>query len=298
MKVVVSGSTGLIGSALVRFLATKGHSVIPLVRKMADSGGSSVYWDPAAERLDMAALEGCDAIVHLAGKNVAAERWNDRVKAEIRDSRVKAARLLSDAVSKLSSPPKLMVVAEGIGYYGDRRDEVLGEDSERGTGFLADICRDCDDVTGPLVNKGVRVVNLRIGIVLSAAGGALAAMLPAFKMGAGGLIGSGRQYWSWIALDDVVEIIDYVLDNERIGGPVNTVAPNPVTNYEFTKLLGKVTGRPTVLPMPAFAARLVFGEMADALLLSSARVRPEKLLAQGYVFKFPDLEPALRHELE
>lgn len=238
--------------------------------------------------------EGPDAVVHLAGENIARARWSERQKALIRDSRVKGTRLLCDLLARYSPPPKALVCASAVGYYGDRADEILKEESAPGSGFLADVCREWEAATQPAVERGIRVVNLRIGIVLSPMGGALAKMLTPFKLGVGGTIGSGRQYMSWIALDDVVGAIHFALTNESLHGPVNAVAPNPVTNREFTHTLGRVLSRPTLFPMPAFAARLVLGEMADALLLASARVEPAQLLASGFTFRHPDLEAALR----
>jgi uncharacterized protein (TIGR01777 family) len=238
-----------------------------------------------------------DAVVHLAGENIAAGRWTERQKARIRDSRVKGTRLLCDLLARYSPPPKALVCASAVGYYGDRGDEILKEESAPGSDFLFDVCREWEAATQTAVERGIRVVNLRIGVVLSPLGGALAKMLTPFKLGAGGVIGSGRQYMSWIALDDVVRAFHFALTNQSLLGPVNAVAPNPVTNRDFTRTLGRVLSRPTVFPMPAFAARLAFGEMADALLLASTRVEPARLLAGSFIFRYPDLEGALRHLL-
>jgi len=238
-----------------------------------------------------------DAVVHLAGENIAGARWTQRQKTLIRDSRVKGTRVLSDLMGRRSPPPKVLVCASAIGYYGDRGDEILREDSASGSGFLPDVCREWEAACQPAAAKSIRVVNLRIGIVLSQAGGALAKMLTPFKLGAGGVIGSGRQYMSWIALDDVASAIHHALTHDSLRGPVNAVAPNPVTNRDFTRTLGRVLSRPTLFPMPAFVARLALGEMADALLLASARVVPARLLESGFVFRYPDLVGALRHLL-
>jgi hypothetical protein len=243
--------------------------------------------------LSAANLEGIDATVHLAGENIAARRWTPAQKAKIRESRVGGTRLLAETLAKLRKPPRTLVCASAIGFYGDRSDQRLNEDSPPGTGFLADTCREWEAAARPAVEQGIRVVHLRTGLVLASQGGALAKMLPPFRLGIAGIIGSGRQYMSWISLGDLVAVISYALSNETQRGPVNAVAPNPVTNYEFTKTLGRVLRRPTLFPMPAFAARLAFGEMADGLLLASTRVEPKRLLDCGFRFRFPELEAAL-----
>jgi uncharacterized protein (TIGR01777 family) len=297
MKVLVTGASGLVGSALVPFLTTGGHQVTRLVRSRPRADAAEVQWDPLTGSVDAAALEGLDAVVHLAGENIAAGRWTAEQKARIRDSRVKGTKTLCEALAGLSQPPSVLISASAIGYYGDRGEEVMHEDSAPGTGFLAEVCRAWEEATEPARQKGIRVVHARIGVVLSAAGGALAKMLTPFKLGAGGVVGSGTQYMSWVSLDDVVGAIHHVLCIDTLRGPVNLVAPHPATNYEFTKTLGQVLGRPTFFPLPAFAARVVFGEMADALLLASTRVVPTQLLATGYAFRHPDLAGALRHVL-
>jgi uncharacterized protein (TIGR01777 family) len=295
MKVLVSGSSGLIGSALLPFLASGGHTVTRLVR--STPGDAHVSWDPQKGTIEAARLEGFDAAVHLAGENIAAGRWTAERKALLRDSRVKGTQVLCAALASLSRPPEVLVAASAIGYYGDRGDEVLREESASGSGFLPEICREWEAATGPAREKRIRVVNLRMGVVLSATGGALAKMLPPFKLGVGGVLGSGRQYMSWIALDDLVGVFYHALSNPALDGPVNAVAPHPVTNREFTETLGRVLSRPVLLPMPAFAARLAFGEMANELLLASQRVEPVKLASVGHTFQFPELEGALRHLL-
>jgi uncharacterized protein (TIGR01777 family) len=294
-KVLVTGSTGLIGSALVPFLTAGGHHVVRLVRSPAQAGVDTVTCDPAEGINDPAPLEGLDAVVHLAGEPIAARRWTAGQKARIRDSRVGPTRLLCQALSRLQRPPRVLVAASAIGHYGDRADAWLDETSAPGNGFLAEVCRAWEVATAPASAAGVRVVNLRLGVVLSPGGGALAKMLTPFRLGVGGRVGSGQQYMSWVALDDVLGAIYHALATPRVAGPVNAVAPHPVTNHEFTKTLGGVLRRPTVFPMPAFAARLAFGELADELLLASTRVRPRALLETGYPFLFRDLEPALRH---
>lgn len=297
MNIVVSGSSGLIGSALVPALAAAGHRVRRLVRRAPAPGGDEARWDPAAGTLDASAVEGSDAVVHLAGENIAAGRWTQAKKERIRDSRVKGTRVLAEALARLPRPPKALVCASAIGYYGDRGSETMREDSARGKGFLADVCAEWEAAALPAARKGIRVVNLRFGVVLSASGGALAKMLLPFRLGLGGVVGSGRQYMSWIAIDDAAGAVQHALAREALRGPVNVASPNPVTNLEFTKTLGKVLRRPTIFPMPVFAARLAFGEMGDELLLASTRVEPTRLQATRYGFRHPRLEEALRHVL-
>ncbi len=295
MRVLVTGSTGLVGSALVPFLTSGGHDAIRLVRSKPKRG--EVQWDPAAGRIDPAALEDFDAVVHLAGESISSGRWTPAKKARIRDSRVEGTRILSEALAQLKRPPKVFVCASAIGYYGDRGADIVDEDSAPGAGFLADVCREWEAAAQPVLQSATRVVHLRLGVVLSAAGGALASMLPVFRLGAGGVIGSGEQYISWVALDDAVGIIHHVVNTPTLHGPVNAVAPEPVTNREYTKTLGALLSRPTILPLPAFVARAALGEMAQELLLSSTRVQPHRLLETGYRFRFPQLEGALRHLL-
>lgn len=293
MKVLISGLSGLVGTSLGTFLNTGGHEVIGLSRS-PQAGG--IRWDPMEGEIDKANLTGFDAVVHLAGESIS-KRWTDKQKRLIRESREKGTRLLCEALAEMSSPPKVLVSASAIGYYGDRGDEALTESSPPGEGFLPEVCQAWEAACEAARERGIRVVNLRIGVVLSPQGGALAKMLLPFKMGLGGKIGSGNQYWSWIALDDVVGAIHHALMNADLNGPVNATSPNPATNTEFTKTLGKVLSRPTLFPMPKFAARLALGEMADDLLLASARVLPERLEQTGYEFRFPQLEEALRHLL-
>lgn len=295
MRVAITGSSGLVGSTLVPLLTTGGHSVTRLVRR--DAGQGEVLWNPQAERFDASPLEGIDAVVHLAGENIAGSRWNARVKQRLRDSRVAATRGLCEGLAAMSSRPKVLVCASAVGFYGDRGDELLDEESRPGSGFLADLAHDWEDATAPAAEAGIRVVNLRFGVILSPKDGALAKMLLPFKLGAGGRVGCGKQYWSWISIDDAAGAIHHAIMTDDLVGPVNAVAPNPVTNHEFTKTLGRVLRRPTFIPMPAFAARLALGEMADELLLASSRVEPKKLVQSGYDFRQPTLEAALRHLL-
>jgi uncharacterized protein (TIGR01777 family) len=296
MHILVTGASGLIGSALVSSLSAAGYSVTRLVRRPPQSGEKAVRWDPLTGFIDASALEGLDGVVHLAGESIA-ERWTAAKKVSIRDSRVKGTEVLCEALAQLASPPKVLVSASAIGYYGDRGEEILREESAPGSGFLAEVCRAWEAATEPARQAGLRTVQLRFGVVLSPAGGALAKILPPFRLGLGGVLGSGRQYMSWIALDDAIGAIQQAIVTDNLQGPTNAVAPDAVTNQEFTHTLGKILRRPTVVPLPAFAARLMFGEMADALLLASAHVQPAKLLAVGYRFRYPTLAEALRHLL-
>ncbi len=296
MKILISGSTGLIGSALMPFLTTGGHDVARLVRSQPREIGSEFRWDPDAGQIDPAAFVGVDAVVHLAGENISG-RWNETKKARILESRVKGTRTVAEALAGLDKAPKVLLSSSAVGYYGDRGDEVLTEKSGSGSLFLSEVCRQWEAATEPAANKGIRVVNLRTSPVLTPAGGPLAQLLTPFRLGFGGVVGGGGQYFPWIAIDDLIGAIHHALITESLSGPVNAAAPQQVTNREFTKTLGRVLGRPTLFPLPAFAVRLAFGEVADELLLASQRVEPARLLASGYRFRFPDLESALRHLL-
>ena len=297
-KIIVSGATGLVGSELLPLLQAGDYGVSRLVREYSAVDGGDVFWDPAAGELDTAALEGVEAVVHLAGENIAAGRWNNARKKRIRESRVDGTRLLCAKLAEMPTPPRVLICASAIGYYGERGDEELAEEAGAGEGFLPDVCREWEESTEAAVSAGIRVIRLRIGIVLSPRGGALRKMLTPFKMGVGGKVGNGHQYMSWISLDDLAAAIVHCIENESISGAVNAVAPESVTNKVFTKTLGKVLRRPTMFPLPVFAAKLAFGEMAEALLLCSSRVVPKALSESGFEFTHPELESALRHLLE
>jgi uncharacterized protein (TIGR01777 family) len=295
MKILVGGSSGLIGSALLPHLASQGHHVIRLVRGRPARGEDEVAWDPDAGAIDSSRLAGVEAVVNLAGATIARWPWTAAHKRRVLESRVRSTGLLSRAISEPKPTPRVFVSASAIGVYGDRGDEILRETSPPGPGFLPEVCVAWEAAAAPARTAGIRVVTPRFGMVLSGAGGALPALLIPFRLGLGGVIGNGRQYMSWIALEDVVAVIAHAIAREDLSGPLNAVSPAPSTNAEFTKTLGRVLKRPTLLPLPAFAARLVLGGMADALLLSSARVEPAQLLASGFEFRFPELEGALRN---
>jgi len=295
MKILMTGSSGLVGTALRPALATTGHQVFRLVRSRDGLDEDTRYWNPDAGEVNASDLEGFDAVIHLAGDNIADGRWSAVKKQRIRDSRVKSTRLLCDTLARLRQPPKVLLSASGIGIYGQSGDEWVDEASPAGAGFLAGVCREWEAATQPTEQKGIRVVRLRFGLVLSTEGGALAKMLLPFKLGLGGVVGGGQQWWSWISINDVTGIIQFLLEQDSICGPVNMVAPQPVTNREFTRSLGRVLHRPTLFPLPAFVARLALGEMADETLLASTRARPARLLAASYSFRHHELGAALQH---
>jgi uncharacterized protein (TIGR01777 family) len=301
-KFLISGASGMVGQALCKSLEAEGHQVIRLVRHQSQlSETDTVLWSPADQTIDVDTLKDhgrLDAVVHLAGEGIAAARWSTAQKARIRDSRIAGTRVLADAIAGLPEPPGTLVSASAIGFYGDRGDDWVEESDQAGDMFLSDLCRDWEAETEPAGRAGIRVVNLRTGVVLSKKGGALRKMLLPFKLGLGGRVGSGRQFWSWITLNDLVASIRHVIDTDSIAGPVNAVAPTPATNLEFTKTLGKVLFRPTLFPLPAFIARLMLGGMADELLLASARVRPGVLEDTGFAWIHPELEGALRRALQ
>jgi len=295
MRALVTGSHGLIGSALVRALEQDHHEVVRLVRGAPSPGSAEARWDPAAGQLDLAGVGKIDAVVHLAGEGIAEKRWTGDQKERILASRVDSTTLLAKGLADADHRPSVLVSGSAIGFYGDGGDSELDETSPPGSGFLADLCRKWEAATAPAETAGVRVVHIRTGIVLSPDGGALKKQLPLFKVGMGGKLGSGRQYQSWISIDDEVGGILHALQTESLAGPVNLTAPHPVTNLEFTKTLGLVLGRPTVVAAPKFALSAALGhQLVEEVLLTGQRVLPAKLLASGYSFRYPELEPALR----
>jgi uncharacterized protein len=294
MNILISGATGLIGSELSSFLSRDKHRIIRLVRR-ANAGANEVSWDPDKGILDPQSLERLDAVVHLAGENIASGRWTEKKKQRIRESRINGTRLLALSLSRLFDPPKVLVSISAVGYYGDRGNELLNEESNAGSGFLPDLCRQWEAAAETATIRGIRVVVPRVGMVLSSSGGAMERMLPIYRLRLGGRIGSGKQYMSWIALPDLVGIICYAIQTPSLRGPVNAVSPNPVTNIDFSHALGRALSKPAPFALPAFAARLAFGEMANEALLASARVAPARLIQSGYQFQFPELDGALRH---
>ena len=294
--IAISGATGLVGGALLRELTSVGNRVLTVSRQKTASA-DCVEWTPADGFSDPEALEGLDAFVHLAGENIAAGRWNSVRKARIRDSRVDGTRHVAQTLAALDRQPNVLICASAIGYYGDRGDTELDESSAPGKGFLPEVCRHWEEAAAPAVEAGIRVVNLRIGVVISRNGGALPQMLTPFRLGVGGPIGGGRQYWSWISIDDVVGAIQHVIEHSEMTGPVNCVAPQSVTNNEFTRMLGKVLRRPAVFPLPGFMVRIMFGEMAEELLLASTRVVPRYLQKTGYSYRLPNLIDAVEAEI-
>jgi uncharacterized protein (TIGR01777 family) len=294
MKILVTGSTGFIGTPLVAKLRQSGHDVVSLARS---SGVPGLQWDPLRREIDLSRLENFDAVIHLAGESING-KWSRVKKNEIKRSRKEGTAFLVESLLKTKNPPKIFISASAIGYYGDRDDEILNEESLPGNDFLADVCKDWERAAKPLEEKGIRVVYIRNGLVLHPKGGALKELLLPFKFGLGGAVGSGRQWWSWIALNDLLAIYEYALMHETVSGAVNGVAPNTVTNKQFVKTLGKVMRRPAILPLPAFAISLIFGEMGRTLLLKSQRVIPKKITDAGFTFQYDDLEKALIQLLE
>ena len=292
MKIVISGASGLIGTQLVTTLKSSGHEVVQLVRRTAGAG--QIMWDPKSGKLDPASLEGCDAVIHLSGAGIGDKRWSDSYRKEILDSRTETTSLLANTIASLQRKPSVFLSGSAIGIYGARGDEQLTETSAHGTGFLADVCKQWEAAAKPAIDAGVRTVFLRTGIVLSPKGGALKKLLPLFRLGVGGKFGNGKQWQSWISMDDEVASIIHLL-TANVSGAVNLTAPQPVTNAEFTKVLARVVKRPAIVPVPTFAPKILLGgELADALLFTGQRVMPQALTASGYVFKHSTLESALR----
>ena len=294
MKILITGSSGLIGSALSKALINDGHEVGALLRTRRDD---QPYWDIEKGVIELGSFSAPDVVIHLAGENLTDSRWSQAKKDRIVNSRINSTQLLVDYFVHADDKPQLLISGSAIGFYGNRADEIVDESSVPGTGFSARLCQQWEAATEPAKQAGIRVVNIRTGIVLSPAGGALKKMLLPFQLGLGGVLGNGRQYVSWISIDDMVDAIKYVMTQASISGAVNMVSPEPATNYQLTKALGRALHRPTLFPMPAFVARILFGEMADELLLSSTRVKPAKLLAAGYPFHHTDLSGALEYLL-
>jgi len=293
MKILISGSTGFLGSALTKSLQAQRHHVHRLIRPPRIAHKNDILWGPIEGYIEKSKISGFDAVIHLSGENIAA-RWTNAKKKRIYDSRVNTTKLLAGTLAKLSNPPKVFICASAVGYYGDRDDEILTEQSTSGKGFLAELCRDWEDAATPARNAGIRTVHLRFGMILHPTGGALKKMLPLFKLGLAGALGDGSQYWSWITLEDTIGAIEYILQNFSILGPVNIVSPNPVTNREFTKTLAHILKRPACLPVPKFLLKLTLGQFAQQTLLASTRATPPKLLQADFVYKYPGLQQALR----
>lgn len=299
MRILIGGASGLIGGALLPLLAERGHEVVRLVRAGGGDLAGTVPWDPDKGILDPAKLRGIGAVVHLGGASIASGRWTAARKQAILESRVRSTLLLAERIASAPSAdrPRAFVVSSAVGYYGDRGEEALSEESGPGEGFLADVCRAWEDAAAPASRAGVRVAQARTGMVLARKGGALQAMLLPFRLGLGGPIGNGRQWWPWISLDDVAAVFVRLVEDEAMSGAVNAVAPEPVTNAAFVRALGRALRRPAVLPAPAFALRLLLGEMADGLLLASAKAMPERLARTGFSYRHPRLDDALRAAL-
>jgi uncharacterized protein len=293
MKVLISGGSGLVGTALTESLRGEGHTVAHLVRPGGVASEGDIRWDPASGFVNANAMEAADAVVNLNGASIGGGRWTPARKKLLVTSRVDSTRFLVDSLARLKQKPREFVSASAVGYYGNRGDEILDESSKPGSGFLAEVCRDWEAEALRARASGIRTVIPRFGVILSAKGGALTQMLTPFKLGLGGRLGSGKQWMSWVALDDVVGMVRSALSNEQASGPVNVVAPNPVQNSEFTRVLASVLRRPAIFPAPAFALRVAIGEMADALLLSSQRVQSKRPPASTYAFRYENLEPAL-----
>jgi uncharacterized protein len=296
MRVLITGASGLIGTALTRALREAGHEPIALVRRAPRSGAAEIQWDPGGA-IDGAKFSGADAVVHLAGESVAG-RWSEQRKARILNSRVQGTQTIAASMARANPKPRVLVSASANGIYGDTGDKVVTEAAPPGSTFLSEVARQWEQATRSASDAGIRVVNPRIGVVLSGQGGALTRMLPPFRLGVGGRLGDGRQSWAWIALDDLVALFLHALTTESLRGPVNAVAPNPVTNADFTRALGAVLHRPTLFPVPAFVVRAAFGQMGEELLLASNRAVPEKALASGFQFRHPEIKGALEHVLK
>lgn len=296
-QIAISGASGMVGSALRDALTSDGADVCSISRSNRNGDSSTIVWDPDSGIVNPDRLDGIETVVHLAGESIASSRWSEKQKARIRDSRVEGTRNLVKSMAAISNPPKTLICASAIGFYGDRGDEELTEESVPGSGFLPEVSMEWESAADTALELGMRVVKVRIGLVLSPQGGALQTMLFPFRMGVGGVVGSGKQYWSWIGLADLVRVLQFCIHHEEVSGVINAVSPTPVTNHEFTKTLGSVLNRPTILPVPGFLAKMALGEMANDLLLASARVLPARLQTLGFSFENADLEQCLRFEL-
>ena len=293
MKILLSGSTGLIGSELIYFLTQNNQEVVCLIRDEKKENYNNVFWNPVNNILEINRINNIDCVIHLAGENISSKRWSKNQKQKISDSRVKSTKFLIDSLLKLEKKPQTFICASAIGYYGNRGDELLNERSEKGEGFLSDVCYEWEKATEPAQEARMRVVNLRFGVILSEKGGALKKMLLPFKFGLGGKVGAGNQFMSWITLEDTIKAIEFCRTTDKINGPINIVTPNPITNKQLTKILGKQLNRPTFFTLPASAAKLVLGETVDELLLASTRVEPAVLLENGFDFKYKTINEAL-----
>jgi uncharacterized protein (TIGR01777 family) len=297
LTILISGASGVVGSALIPFLTTGGHRVIRLVRDQSRHNSDEIYWNPSRGHLDLADIGPVDAAIHLSGENIGQGRWTQQKKNKIIESRNKSTRLIAEKLAGMASPPRVLICASAIGYYGDRGDHIMTEANECGADFISGVCNDWEAGAAPAVGRGIRVAFLRIGVVLTPRGGALKKFLLPFNLGLGGKIGTGKQYMSWISIDDLIYAVHHVIHEEALHGPVNLVTPQPVTNLQFTKTLGKVLHRPTFLPIPAGVIKGLYGKMGREILLASTRVAPQKMIDFGFKFRYPDLESALRHLL-
>jgi uncharacterized protein (TIGR01777 family) len=296
MKILITGSSGLIGSALIPYLQEQGHEIVRLVRRRPDPGAAEVGWNPDTGTIDANALTGIEGAVNLAGENLGAKRWTATQKQRIHDSRVNGTRLLTEAMARLEPRPQVLASASGLGYYGDKGDQLLRENAPAGTDFPATFTREWEEVSQAVSETGIRVVNMRFGLVLAPGADLITWMLLPFKLGLGAKLGNGRQYMSWIAIDDLVRAINHILTTPALEGSLNVSSPNPVTNAEFTKTMGRVLSRPTFLTVPTLAMKLAFGEMGESLMVS-VRMNPSKLVSSGFRFEHPELEGALRQAL-
>ena len=297
LTILISGASGVVGSTLIPFLTTGGHRVIRLVRNQSTQNPDEIYWDPSKKHLDLEGIGPIDVAIHLSGENIGQGRWTQKKKKKIIDSRNKTTRLIATTLAHMASPPKVLICASAIGYYGDRGDHIMTEANECGADFISDVCNDWEAGASPAMEKGIRVAFLRIGVVMTPFGGALKKFLLPFNLGLGGKIGIGKQYMSWISIDDLIYAIQHIIYEDSLHGPVNLVTPKAVTNVQFTKTLGKVLRRPTIFSIPAGVIKGLYGKMGREILLASTRVVPQRLLDSGFTFCYADLEPALRHLL-